>query len=119
MEDHVKEENSAYDFSFQTLLGHKPLALSNYQGKVLLVVNVASKCGFTPQYEGLEKLYEQYKENGLVIIGVPSNDFGSQEPGLDEEIAEFCKLNYGVSFPMTATETVSGKNAHPFYLWAR
>lgn len=111
--------DNAYDFSFHTLRGHNPLPLSTYQGKVLLIVNTASKCGFTPQYDGLEKLYNQYKDRGLIILGVPSNDFGSQEPGTEEDIATFCQINYGVSFPMTAKEIVSGKEAHPFYLWAR
>jgi glutathione peroxidase len=110
---------TAYDFSFHTLVGHKPLPLSSFKGKVLLVVNTASKCGFTPQYAGLEKPYETYKDKGLVILGVPSDDFGHQEPGSSEDIANFCKLNYGVSFPMTSKEIVSGKNAHPFYKWAK
>jgi len=112
-------EHNAYDYTFHTLIGDNPLPLSTYRGKVLLIVNVASKCGFTPQYAGLEKLYEQYKDRGLVILGVPANDFGGQEPGTDQEIAQFCRVNYGVSFPMTAKEVVSGKKAHPFYLWAR
>lgn len=111
--------NNAYDFAFNTLISHDPLPLTEYQGKVLLIVNVASKCGFTPQYKGLEELYTKYKDKGLVIIGVPSNDFGKQEPGTEEEIAQFCKLNYGVSFPMAAKEIISGKSAHPFYLWAK
>lgn len=110
---------SAYDFSFKTLIGEKPMPLSDYKGKVLLVVNTASKCGFTPQYEGLEKLYQRFKDKGLVIIGVPSNDFGKQEPGTNEEIATFCQLNYGVTFPMTSKESVSGITTHPFYQWAR
>lgn len=114
----VKNDN-AYAFSFTTLVGHHPLPLESFQGKVLLIVNTASKCGFTPQYARLEKLYEQYKDRGLVILGVPSNDFGGQEPGTAEEISNFCKVNYGVSFPMTSKEVVSGKNAHPFYLWAK
>jgi glutathione peroxidase len=110
---------NAYDFSFHTLMGDQPLPLSDYKGKVILVVNTASKCGFTPQYEGLEKLYETYKDRGLVIIGVPSNDFGQQEPGSRDEIAHFCKINYGVTFPIAAKEDVIGDNAHPFYAWAR
>ncbi|MBA2648644.1 MAG: glutathione peroxidase [Legionella sp.] len=110
---------SVYDYSFQSLLGHHQLPLSAYRGKVLFIVNVASKCGFTPQYKGLEDLYTNYKDKGLVIIGVPSNDFGSQEPGKEEDIAQFCKVNYGVTFPITAKEVVSGKNAHPFYLYAK
>jgi len=116
--DDNKPKN-AYDFSFHTLTGDKPLPLSAYKGKVLLIVNTASKCGFTPQYAALEKLYEKYKDRGLVIIGVPSNDFGGQEPGTDQDIANFCQVNFGVTFPMAAKEVVSGKNADPFYLWAR
>lgn len=110
---------SAYDYSFSTLVGHKPLPLNTFHGKVLLIVNTASKCGFTPQYDSLETLYEKYKDRGLVILGVPSNDFGGQEPGSDQDIANFCQVNYGVSFPMTAKEIVSGKKAHPFYIWAK
>lgn len=111
--------DNAYAYSFNTLVGHKSLPLSSFKGKVLLIVNTASKCGFTSQYADLEKLYEQYKDRGLVILGVPSNDFGSQEPGTEQEIASFCQINYGVSFPITAKEVVSGKKAHPFYIWAR
>jgi glutathione peroxidase len=110
---------NVYGFTFKTLIGEKPLPLAGYKGKVLLIVNTASNCGFTPQYEGLEKLYNTYKDKGLVIIGVPSNDFGAQEPGSSDEIAHFCKLNYGVSFPMTSKEVVSGKHAHPFYTYAK
>jgi glutathione peroxidase len=113
------QTGSAYDYSFTTLIGEEPLPLSQFKGKVLLIVNTASKCGFTKQYEGLEALYEKYKDKGLVIIGVPSNDFGKQEPGTSEEIASFCKLNYGVTFPMTSKQVVSGDAAHPFYKWAR
>lgn len=112
-------QDNAYDYSFTTLVGHQPLPLETYKGKVLIIVNTASKCGFTPQYAQLEALYKQYKDRGLVILGVPSNDFGGQEPGSEQEVAQFCQLNYGVSFPMTAKEVVSGKDAHPFYLWAR
>lgn len=110
---------SAYDYRFKTLVGEKPLPLSAFKGKVLLIVNTASKCGFTNQYAGLEKLYSTYKDRGFVVIGVPSNDFGGQEPGSNEEIADFCKSTYGVTFPMTSKEEVSGKGAHPFYLWAQ
>jgi glutathione peroxidase len=113
------DNRTVYDFSFAPLTGDQLLALSQFKGKVLLIVNTASKCGFTPQYDGLEKLYETYKDRGLVIIGVPSNDFGKQEPGSDDEIAHFCKLNYGVSFPMASKVDVIGANAHPFYLWAK
>jgi glutathione peroxidase len=111
--------DNAYKYSFTTLIAHKPLPLLEYKGKVLLIVNTASKCGFTPQYARLEELYKTYKDQGLVILGVPSNDFGGQEPGSEQEVANFCQLNYGVSFPMTAKEIVAGKNAHPFYLWAK
>lgn len=111
--------DNAYDYSFHTLQGHEPLPLSSFQGKVVLIVNTASKCGFTPQYARLEKLYKDYKDRGLVVLGVPSNDFGSQEPGTEKEISNFCQVNYGVTFPMAAKEVVSGKNAHPFYLWAK
>ena len=110
---------SAYDFTFSPLTGDAPLALADFKGKVILVVNTASKCGFTPQYDGLEKLYEKYKDRGLVIVGVPSDDFGGQEPGTNDEIAHFCKLNYGVTFPMAAKVDVVGDGAHPFYKWAR
>ena len=110
---------SAYDFSFTALTGGAPLPLAQFKGKVILVVNTASKCGFTGQYDGLEKLYQTYKDQGLVVLGVPSDDFGHQEPGSNGEIAEFCKLNYGVTFPMAAKEDVVGDNAHPFYKWGR
>lgn len=111
-------EKQMADFTFDALMGGDAIKLSDYKGKVVMVVNTASQCGFTGQYDGLEKLYQQYKNDGLVLIGVPSNDFGGQEPGSHEEIAEFCKLNYGVSFPMAAKYQVTGKNAHPFYQFA-
>jgi glutathione peroxidase len=110
-------DKTAYDFSFEALNG-TPMPLSQYKGKVLLVVNTASKCGFTPQYKGLQVIYDKYKDRGLVIIGVPSNDFGQQEPGSAEEIKKFCELNYGVTFPMTGKQVVTGNSAHPFYKWA-
>ena len=93
----------------------QPTGLCQFQGKVLLVVNTASKCGFTPQYEGLEKLHKRYKDRGLVVIGFPSDDFGGQEPGTNKEIADFCQANFGVSFPMFTKTKVSGRQAHPFY----
>ena len=93
----------------------KDTTLGAYSGKVVLLVNVASKCGFTPQYEGLEALYEKYKDKGLVIVGVPSNDFGSQEPGSAEEIKTFCKSKYGVTFPLMAKVHVKGDEQHPLY----
>ena len=89
--------------------------LCQYSGKVLLVVNTASRCGYTPQYEGLEKLYRRYKDNGLLVLGFPSNDFGAQEPGSNKEIAQFCEMNYGVSFPMFAKTKVVAGAANPFY----
>ncbi|QQG37353.1 MAG: glutathione peroxidase [Micavibrio aeruginosavorus] len=108
---------NAYDFSFTTING-EPLPLSRFNNKVLLVVNTASRCGFTPQYEGLQTIYEAYKDKGLVIIGVPANDFGGQEPGSNQEIKRFCAMNYAITFPMTEKTTVTGKGAHPFYQWA-
>jgi glutathione peroxidase len=108
---------SAYDFSFETLQG-KPYPLKDLAGRPLVVVNTASKCGFTPQYKGLEALWRDHKAAGLVVIGVPSNDFGAQEPGNAEEIASFCELNYGVDFPMMAKVHVKGADAHPFFKWA-
>jgi glutathione peroxidase len=93
--------------------------LNQYQGKVVVVVNVASKCGFTPQYEGLEKLYKDFKAQGLVILGFPCNQFGAQEPGSDQEIQQFCSLNYGVSFPVFGKVDVNGDNAAPIYKWLK
>jgi glutathione peroxidase len=115
----AEDTRTAYDFTFHKLIGDEDLPLSQFKGKVILVVNTASHCGFTPQYQGLEKLYETYRDRGFVIVGVPSNDFGAQEPGTSGEIATFCKLNYGVSFPMASKENVVGDNAHPFYKWAK
>lgn len=109
----------AYAFSFRTLSGDAPLPLSRYRGKVLLIVNTASRCGFTPQYEKLEALYRRYAPRGLVVLGVPSDDFGGQEPLSGAEIALFCATRYGVSFRLTAKERVRGRHAHPFYRWAR
>jgi glutathione peroxidase len=100
---------------FQSLQDQKSQSLCQWQGKVLLVVNTASYCGFTSQYDGLEKLYARLKDRGLVVVGFPSNDFGDQEPGSDREIAEFCRLTYGVKFPMFAKTTVVGKNANLLY----
>lgn len=109
---------SAYDYEFEAIEGGK-LPLSQWRGKALLVVNVASFCGFTSQYEGLQKLWERYQSRGLVVVGVPSNDFGAQEPKSESEILGFCQGAFGVNFPMTAKQGVSGGQAHPFYLWAR
>ena len=107
---------SAYDFNFETLHG-KPYGLKDLAGRPFVLANTASKCGFTPQYKGLEALWRDYKNQGLVVIGVPSNDFGGQEPGTHEEIANFCELNYGVDFPMMGKVHVKGGEAHPFFKW--
>jgi glutathione peroxidase len=107
-----------YDFS-APLLGGVEQPLSAYRDKVVIVVNVASKCGFTPQYAGLEKLYETYKDRGLVILGFPCNQFGDQEPGTESEIAAFCDLNYNVSFPLFAKSDVNGRDALPLYKWLK
>jgi glutathione peroxidase len=105
------------DFSLTRLEGGA-LPLAEFAGRVVLVVNTASFCGYTHQYAALQALHDRYEARGLTVLGVPSNDFGGQEPGSSEEIASFCKLNYGVSFPMAAKEVVSGDAAHPFYTWA-
>lgn len=106
--------SNIYDITANTLAG-EALSLSAFQGKVLLIVNTASKCGFTGQYKGLEALYQQYKDQGLVVLGFPCNQFGAQEPGSAEEIGAFCEKNYGVSFPMFAKIDVNGSNAHPLF----
>jgi glutathione peroxidase len=97
----------------------KPWPLAELAGKVLLVVNTASRCGFTPQFKGLETLWQTYKDRGLVVIGFPSNEFGGQDPGSNEEISSFCELNYGVSFPMMAKTQVNGPDAHPLFQWLK
>ncbi|HQT65199.1 MAG: glutathione peroxidase [Acidocella sp. 20-57-95] len=107
---------TAYDFSFETLQG-KPYPLKDLTGRPLVIVNTASKCGFTPQYKGLEALWRDHKDSGLMVIGVPCNDFGGQEPGSADEISSFCELNYGVDFPMMAKVHVKGPAAHPFFKW--
>ncbi len=104
-----------YDIKIDSLQG-KPINLNDFQNKYILFVNVASKCGFTPQYKGLEQLHQEYKDN-LVVIGVPCNQFGSQEPGSADEIEEFCEVNYGVSFLITEKIDVKGQNQHPLYSW--
>lgn len=108
---------TAYGFSFQSLKG-ETINLADYAGKPLLIVNTASQCGFTPQYAGLQELWTRFHERGLVVIGVPSNDFGQQEPGGEKEIAATAHDQYGVSFPMAAKTEVRGADAHPFYKWA-
>jgi len=108
----------AYDFNFKDLDGSN-LSLSEYKGKVIIVVNVASQCGFTRQYEDMQKVWDKYQSKGIVMLGVPSNDFGKQEPGSNEDIKNFCELKFGISFPMTEKVSVKGSEAHPFYIWAK
>ena len=114
----AKNEKLAYDFQFKDLDG-SILNLSEYKNKVIVVVNVASHCGFTSQYEDMQKIWEKYQEMGLVMVGVPSNDFGQQEPGNNDEIKNFCEAKFGISFPMTEKVSVKGSSAHPFYIWAK
>lgn len=109
--------SSAHDFAFNAIDG-QPLPLTTFKDKVVLVVNTASKCGLTPQYDGLEKLYSTYKDKGLVVLGVPCNQFMGQEPGTDEEIQTFCSTTFGIDFPMTSKVDVKDADAHPFYKWA-
>ena len=113
-------ENSKtfYDFKINSINGEE-LNLSLFKDKTILLVNVASKCGFTKQYYDLQKLYDDYKEKGLVVIGIPSNQFGSQEPGSEAEIKNFCETNFNINFPMTSKYEVKGDNAHPIYIWAK
>ena len=111
-------EKLAYDFKFKDLDGSN-LSLSEYKGKVIVVVNVASQCGFTKQYEDMQKVWMKYQEKGLVMLGVPSNDFGNQEPGNSDDIKNFCEAKFGISFPMTEKVSVKGSGAHPFYIWAK
>ena len=106
-----------YDFEFNGIDGNK-IELSNFKNKVLVVVNVASRCGYTPQYEDLQMLWSNYKNKSLVVIGVPTNNF-KQEPGNNKEIKDFCETNFGINFPMTEKTNVIGKDAHPFYKWAK
>ena len=105
-----------YDFEAKSISG-KDISLSQFKGQVLLIVNTASKCGFTPQFGGLETLHKTYAGKGLAVLGFPCNQFGSQDPGVDAEIAEFCQVNYGVSFPMMGKVDVNGPAAHPLYKW--
>ncbi len=106
--------NQIYNFNVKNIKG-QDVQLSSYEGKVMLVVNVASKCGLTPQYEGLEKLYKNYQEKGLVVLGFPANEFLAQEPGSNDEIQQFCTTNYGVDFPMFEKIVVKGEGQHPLY----
>jgi glutathione peroxidase len=107
---------SVYDFTLKSIDG-QPVSLDRYHGKVLLLVNVASKCGYTPQYAGLESLYEKYKDRGLVIVGIPANNFAAQEPGTDAEIKKFCTNKYNVSFPMMSKVSVLGADKTPLYIF--
>lgn len=109
-----KEADSVYQFELDNIDG-EATPLSNYEGKVLLIVNTASKCGYTPQYEGLQQLYEEYKDEGLVVLGFPANNFGGQEPGTDEEIKQFCSVNFDVGFPMFSKVSVKGEDIHPLF----
>ncbi|MEK9685269.1 MAG: glutathione peroxidase [Rhodospirillaceae bacterium] len=109
-------QNKAHEFEFISIDG-KRLSLAAFRGKAILIVNTASMCGFTGQYSGLQKLWDKYKERGLVVLGVPSNDFGNQEPGTTQEIKEFCEINYGINFPMTEKVNVRKEPRHPFYQW--
>ena len=111
------DAGNALQFSFTSIDG-KPMPLSKFKGKTVLVVNTASQCGYTPQYSALEAVYKKYKKKGLVVLGVPSNDFGGQEPGSNAEIKKFCEGNYDVDFPLTDKYDVKGDTAHPFYKWA-
>lgn len=110
-------EMTAHDFSFAGLEG-QPVRLADFAGRPLLVVNTASKCGYTGQYDGLQALWERYREAGLVVIGVPSDDFGGQELDTEAEVKNFCEANFAIDFPMTAITSVRGPAAHPFYVWA-
>jgi glutathione peroxidase len=108
---------SAWDFAFVAIDG-QPLPLSRFEGQAVLVVNTASACGFTPQYQGLQALHRKYRDRGLTVLGVPSNDFGAQEPGTAAEIRHFCESRFGIEFPLTEKVRVAGDDAHPFFLWA-
>jgi len=114
----IKMNKSIYDFQVETIDGKKQ-NLEVYKGEVLLIVNTASKCGYTPQYEGLEKLYSDYKDKGFAVLGFPCNQFKGQEPGTNKEIEEFCKLNYDVQFPLFSKIDVNGENAHPLYQYLK
>ncbi len=110
---------NAYSYSFKDINEEDMINLSDYKGKTLVVVNTASLCGFTYQYDGLQKLYDDYKDQGLVVLGVPSNDFGNQESGTNSEVKEFCESTFSITFPLTEKNVVKGKNAHPFFKWSK
>ena len=115
MSDNTK---TFFDFKINSINGEE-LDLSSFKGKTILLVNVASKCGFTKQYDDLQKLYDDFKEKGLIVIGIPTNQFGGQEPGSEKEIKNFCETNFNITFPMTSKYEVKGDNAHPIYIWAK
>ncbi len=110
----ISADTSIYDFDLNSISGDE-VSLSEFEGNVLLIVNTASECGYTPQYEELQELYETYNDEGFYVLGFPANNFGGQEPGSDEEIAQFCELNYGVTFPMFSKISVKGDDQHPLY----
>lgn len=114
----VDRVGSIYDFKALSNVGEE-VDFASFRGKVLLIVNTASKCGFTPQYDGLEALYQRYKDSGLVVVAFPCDQFGHQEPGTDAQIGEFCRLNHGVTFPIMSKIEVNGDNAHPIYRWLK
>lgn len=113
----VPHSQTAHDFAFTSIEG-EPLSMADFEGKAVLVVNTASRCGFTHQYGDLQSVWERYRDRGLVVLGVPSNDFGNQERGTEAEIKHFCEVNFSVDFPLTSKEKVKGDAAHPFYRWA-
>lgn len=112
------ENKTFYDFELELING-ETISLDKYEGKAVLLVNVASKCGFTKQYTDLQSLWEKYREKNLIVLGVPSNQFGSQEPGSNDEIKDFCETNFNINFPMTSKYDVKGENAHEIYKWAK
>ena len=114
----AKYEKLFFDLSIKNI-NNEILNLSEYKGKTVLLVNVASKCGFTKQYAGLQTLYDKYKNKGLIVLGIPSNQFGGQEPGSNDEIKDFCETNFNITFPITDKVEVKGKNAHTIYQWAK
>ena len=114
----AKYEKLIYDFEIESITGEK-INFSTYENKIILLVNVASQCGFTNQYEDMQKIWEKYQDKGVIILGVPSNEFGKQEPGSNKDIKNFCEAKFGISFPMTEKISVKGEDAHPFYIWAR
>ena len=113
-----EDKKTLFDFKINSIDGNE-VNLMDYKDKTILIVNVASNCGFTKQYDDLQNLYDLYKEEGLVILGIPSNQFGGQEPGSEDEIKDFCETNFNITFPMTSKYNVKGNDAHPIYIWAK